>query len=113
MTDVHASKRPQAVIVAVALVAIGLASLGIALASRPDKPVDEACQNMHAAIVAQSKIMSWRADEPVGAAADRAMTAVAAARRLCESGDIKGARMLYQRAENFLTRFQAAAENSE
>lgn len=106
-------KRRRAFVGAGALMAVGLTAIGMAMASRPDKPIDVSCQKMDAALIAQARARNDRPDEPAGAALDRAITTIAAARRLCESGDMRAARMLYQRADHVLTRFQSAARPTE
>ena len=110
----EAVTRKRAFVGAAVLIGLAPAAFAIVMADQPDKPMRSAtCHKIDASAVAQLKPVLDRPDEPAGAAFDRAITAIAAARRLCESGDTNAALTLYRRVDNTLTRFQSAAQPPE
>ena len=97
-----------------ACVLVGFGLSGVVLANRPEaQNKTESCDPVDAALLAQVAPMQRAHDQPAGAAMDRALTLILAARRLCENGDIKGARAMYRRADAALTRFQPTQETDE
>jgi hypothetical protein len=111
MNHTDADTPRRVLLGACVLTILGLGVSGVVMANRPESLAKaDACGALDPALLAQVAPTLGAHDEPVGAAADRAMTMVMAARRLCESGDAKAAQTLYRRASNTLTRFGSGTE---
>ena len=111
-TDTH--KKRRLALGAAGVIALAPAAFAIVTADRVDvvMPAPE-CREIDAASIKQLKPLLDRPDQPAGAAFGEAMTAIAAAKRLCDNGETKAALALYRRAEYGLTRFQSGSQREE